>query len=80
MRTRNVDWLEGKIISCLSRQPRGVNDMTLARWVLRDYVNTIEENKYDAAVQMLLSGGLICRRNTNGVTIYELKKSGYTQN
>ena len=76
MRTKNVDWLEGKIIYVLSRESEGKSDAGLLSLVLKNYGSKVEEDNFDIAVQMLLSRRLIYRGHDDGVTTYRLKRAG----
>ena len=76
MRTKKVDWLEGKIINVLSRGSERKSDAGLASLVLKNYGSKVEEDNFDIAVQMLLSRRLICRRSDCGVMTYKLKRAG----
>ena len=67
MRTKNVDWMEAKVICVLSKGTEGKSDAKLASLVLKTHGSKIEEDNFDIAVQMLLSRRLICRGSDDGV-------------
>ena len=67
MRSRTIQWFEGRIIDVLSRQHKINSALEIQG------IRSIEEvDIVDIAVEYLISKGIVTRTKCEGVTFYEL--------
>ena len=73
LKTRTVNWCEGKILRVLMKKPIITTYLALSFLVLRDVRSTDEQTNLDLAVEHLLSKKVIKRfKDNDGYTVFSL--------
>jgi len=73
LRTRTIQWCEGKILSELSKRQEITTYLALSALVLKEVRSIEEQHNLDIALQYLLSKKqIVQQKDHDGFTIYKL--------